>query len=79
VSGDVNEVTDISPLPRDHVRGTAVLLAPYIGLPVTWAQSGKWLQLTLWLLATMAAFAMAVRDLQGEPPGTRSSAHGSRS
>lgn len=67
-AGDANEVTDITPLPRDHVRGTAVLLAPYIGLPVTWAQSGKWLQLTLWLLVTMAAFAMAVRHLEGEPP-----------
>ncbi|PKH44296.1 signal peptidase I [Nocardioides alpinus] len=67
-AGDANEVTDITPLPRDHVRGTAVLLAPYAGLPVTWVQSGKWAHLTLWLLITVAAFAMAVRNIEGEPP-----------
>lgn len=67
-AGDANDLTDSTPLQRDDVRATAVLLVPFVGLPVTWAQSGQWLQLAAWLLLTMAAFALAARDLEGEPP-----------
>lgn len=67
-AGDANEVTDIAPLPRTDVVATAVILAPYVGLPVTWAQSGEWLTLALWLLLSMAAFGLAARNLDGEPP-----------
>ncbi|MCW2834059.1 MAG: Signal peptidase [Nocardioides sp.] len=67
-AGDANEVTDITPLPRTDVVATAVILAPYVGLPVTWAQSGQWLNLVLWLLFSMAAFGLATRNLAGEPP-----------
>jgi signal peptidase I len=67
-AGDANDVTDVTPLPRSDVRATAVLLAPYVGLPVAWARSGDWLRLGVWLLLTMAAFALAVRTLEGEPP-----------
>jgi signal peptidase I len=67
-AGDANEVTDITPLPRTDVVATAVILAPYVGLPVTWAQSGEWLTLVLWLLLSLAAFGLAARNLDGEPP-----------
>ena len=67
-AGDANAVTDITPLPSSDVRATAVLLAPRVGHPVTWAQSGQWLRLAAWLLATIGAFAFAVRHLEGESP-----------
>lgn len=67
-AGDANEVTDFTPLPRSGVRATAVLLVPYVGLPVTWTRSGEWVHLALWLLLTMAAFTLSVRNLEGEPP-----------
>ena len=67
-AGDANDVTDVTPLPRRDVRATAVLLAPHVGLPVTWTRSGDWLRLGAWALLTTAAFAMAARNLDGEPP-----------
>jgi signal peptidase I len=66
-AGDANDLTDVTPLRRSDVRATAVLLAPYVGLPVAWVQSGDWIRLALWLLATMGAFALASRRLDGEP------------
>ncbi|WP_322919688.1 signal peptidase I [Nocardioides renjunii] len=67
-AGDANDVTDVTPLPRSDVRATAVLLVPYIGLPVTWMRSGDWLRLAAWLLLTSAALALALRRLDGERP-----------
>ncbi|GAA5123166.1 hypothetical protein GCM10023339_42600 [Alloalcanivorax gelatiniphagus] len=67
-AGDANDVTDVTPLPRSDVRATAVLLVPYIGLPVTWTRSGDWLRLASWLLLTTAAMALALRRLDGERP-----------
>jgi signal peptidase I len=67
-AGDANDVTDVTPLPAGDVRATAVLLAPYAGLPVVWATSGQWIRLTVWLLLTMGALALAMRTLPGESP-----------
>lgn len=44
------------------------MLAPFVGLPVTWIQAGEWTKLALWLLLTIAAFVTATRNLPGEPP-----------
>ncbi|WP_207082073.1 signal peptidase I [Nocardioides sp. S5] len=70
-AGDANELTDVTPLPRSDIRATAVLLVPHAGLPVTWLQAGRWLPLAAWLLVTVAAFALATRRLDGEPPRWR--------
>ncbi len=70
-AGDANELTDVTPLPRSDIRATAVLLVPHVGLPVTWFQTGRWLPFAAWLLLTVAAFALASRRLEGEPPRWR--------
>jgi signal peptidase I len=70
-AGDANDLTDVTPLPRSDIRATAVLLVPHVGLPVTWFQTGQWLPLAAWLLLTAAAFALAGRRLEGEPPRWR--------
>jgi signal peptidase I len=70
-AGDANDLTDVTPLPRSEIRATAVLLVPHVGLPVTWFQAGKWLHLAAWLLLNVAAFALAARRLEGEPPRWR--------
>ncbi len=70
-AGDANDLTDVAPLPRSDIRATAVLLVPHVGLPVTWFQTGRWLPLATWLLLTVAAFALAARRLDGEPPRWR--------
>ncbi|GAA1445032.1 hypothetical protein GCM10009641_65330 [Mycobacterium cookii] len=70
-AGDANELTDVAPLPSRDIRATAVLLVPHVGLPVTWFQTGQWLRLAAWLLLTAAAFALATRRLEGEPPRWR--------
>jgi signal peptidase I len=67
-AGDANEVTDATPLKTDDIIGRGMILVPFIGLPVAWYQAGQWMKLALWLLLTMAAFVIASRDLDGEPP-----------
>lgn len=67
-AGDANDVTDITPLTVDDIDARAVLLVPYVGLPVVWFQTGEWLRLMLWLLFTVAAFVVATRYVDGEPP-----------
>lgn len=67
-AGDANEVTDFIPITADDLVSRAVLLAPYIGLPVIWFNTSQWVKLGLWLLLTIAAFWVATRNLDGEPP-----------
>lgn len=67
-AGDANDVTDLTPLTPADITARAVLLVPYVGLPVVWAQSGQWLELALWLAFTIAAFFLASRNVDGEPP-----------
>lgn len=67
-AGDANEVTDFTPVSATDVEARAIILAPYVGLPVAWMQAGEWVKLALWLLLTIAAFVLATRDLEGEPP-----------
>lgn len=70
-AGDANDVTDITPVPRDSIRATPAFLTPYVGLPVVWAQSGQWARLLAWLLLTAGALHLAGRRLDGEPPRGR--------
>lgn len=67
-AGDANDVTDITPLTVDDIEARAVLLVPHVGLPVVWFQVGDWFKLMLWLLLTVAAFVVATRYVDGEPP-----------
>ncbi|MEO5662549.1 MAG: signal peptidase I [Nocardioides sp.] len=67
-AGDANEVTDFTPVSATDVEARAIILAPYVGLPVVWMQVGEWVKLALWLLLTIAAFVLATRNLEGEPP-----------
>jgi signal peptidase I len=67
-AGDANDVTDLAPLERSAVRARSVLLVPYVGLPVHWLHTGQWVRLAAWLLLTVAAFVVAGRRLEHEPP-----------
>ncbi|MBE7324850.1 signal peptidase I [Nocardioides sp. Y6] len=67
-AGDANGATDVTPITPDDVEARAILLVPYVGLPVTWLQTGRWVPLGIWLALTMAAFLLATRNVDGEPP-----------
>ena len=67
-AGDANEVTDFTPVAVSDMEARGIILAPFVGLPVVWTQAGEWIKLALWLLLTIAAFALATRNLDGEPP-----------
>lgn len=67
-AGDANELTDSAPLKATGIQAQAILLTPYVGLPVHWLRKGQWFRLAAWLLLTMAAFVLATRRLDGAPP-----------
>lgn len=67
-AGDANDVTDSTPVATADLQSRAILLIPYIGLPVIWLNTGQWVRLSLWLLVTIAAFWAASRNVGGEPP-----------
>lgn len=60
-AGDANEVTDATPVERDAVHHQATLLVPFVGLPTTWAQEGRFLVLGAWVLLTTAALLLSFR------------------
>lgn len=66
--GDANRTPDTTPITADHLQARAILLVPYVGLPVVWASQGAFGKLGLWLLLTMLAFFLASRNIDGEPP-----------
>lgn len=67
-AGDANDVTDVDPLAVEDIEARAVLLVPYVGLPVVWVANGEWTKVLLWLLLTVLAFYVASRHVEGEPP-----------
>ena len=67
-AGDANEATDATPVASGDIRARGVVLAPFVGKPLTWMQDGDWVELGLWLVLTIAAFWAATRDLDHEPP-----------
>lgn len=67
-AGDANAIPDLTPITPADVEARAILLVPYVGLPIVWMQTGQWALLGLWLMLTMAAFFLAARKLEGEPP-----------
>lgn len=83
-AGDANDVTDATPISHSDLVSRGMLLAPTIGLPVIWFETAQWFKLVVWLLFTGAAFWIATRNLDGEPPKwtflrwARSSARGMR-
>ncbi|UDY24155.1 signal peptidase I [Nocardioides sp. Kera G14] len=58
-AGDNNVFPDSTPAPRTAFKARAVLLAPYVGLPVVWLNQHNFLALALWFWATIAAFILA--------------------
>lgn len=66
--GDANTTPDTTPITAADITGRGILLVPYIGLPITWMQSGQWVLLGIWLSLTVAAFFLAARNIEGEPP-----------
>lgn len=80
-AGDANASTDSTPVPTGAFRARAVLLAPYVGLPVVWARTGRLPVLLLWAVLTIGAFVRAGgprrggRDDETPPPTARPLAH----
>lgn len=70
-AGDANDVTDLVPLESTGVRAQAIVLAPYVGLPVHWARTDDWIRLAAWALLTAAAFVLAGRRLDDRRPTRR--------
>jgi signal peptidase I len=67
-AGDANATTDATPVPRAAFRARALILVPYVGLPLVWLRgSDLWLLLG-WLLLTVAAFVRASRTGRRRPP-----------
>lgn len=67
-AGDANSVTDITPLKTSGIRAQAVLLVPYVGLPVHWARTRDWLPLLAWLAFSIAALLLAGLRLDSQRP-----------
>ena len=67
-AGDANDVTDLTPLEHSGIRAQAILLVPYVGLPVHWVRTRDWIPLLWWLLATAAAFVLAGWRLEAQRP-----------
>lgn len=67
-AGDANDVTDVRPVSMADLESRAVLLIPYIGLPVLWLMTENWWSLALWLVLTIAALWAARLNVEGEPP-----------
>lgn len=59
-AGDANQFTDSTPVPRAAFKARGVLLAPYVGRPVTWIDQHQYLAAAAWLSATIALFVLAV-------------------
>ena len=53
--GDANVTDDLHPVPPERVEGYGRLLIPMLGLPVHWARTDRYLELTLFILATLGA------------------------
>lgn len=66
--GDHNLFPDSTPVQRSDFRSRAVLLAPYVGLPVVWWNDGDLGLLLLWMLLTVAAFVLARSPRRPEDP-----------
>lgn len=67
-AGDANAVTDFTPVTPDDMTARAILLVPFVGLPIIWLQTGQFVLLGIWLALTTAAFYLATRHIDGEPP-----------
>lgn len=71
-AGDANQFTDTTPVRATDLTAQAILLVPFVGLPVVWLGSGQWLPLAAWLLLTMSAFGLAtLRAGSDRPPRDR--------
>jgi signal peptidase I len=61
--GDANQKADSTPVPRQAVRGVAVLRVPLIGWPAVWAQQAASLPLSLTALLTLVVGLLGFRRL----------------
>jgi signal peptidase I len=61
-AGDANPDPDATLIASSDVRARAMILVPYVGLPVTWVSRDAYLPLGLWLAGTVFAFGRAGRE-----------------
>jgi signal peptidase I len=66
--GDANPTPDAVPLPVSSVRGLDRLLVRWVGLPLIWAQTGRWLLLLLFLASLAVAAAAVATDHEPDEP-----------
>lgn len=57
--GDANAAADSTPLERSRIEATGRVLLPRLGLPVVWAEQGRWALVVLTALALVFAVWLA--------------------
>jgi len=60
--GDANATVDSATITMGDVRGLGRLLVRWVGLPLTWLQTGQWLWLLLLATSLLASAAAIARD-----------------
>jgi signal peptidase len=60
--GDANPSVDSAVVPPADVRGTGVMLVPFVGLPRQWLAQQRWLPLAVATIAFGACLGLARRD-----------------
>jgi len=69
--GDANPTPDSVHVPRESVTGLGRLLVQFVGLPVIWFLTGKWLLLLLHLVLLVGAVVATVLDYEPDNHGRR--------
>ena len=69
--GDANPTPDSVHVPRESVTGLGRLLVQFVGLPVVWFLTGKWLLLILHLVILVGAVVATVLDYEPDNQGRR--------
>lgn len=69
--GDANPSVDSAVVPRADVRGTGVMLVPFVGLPRQWLAQRRWLPLAVATITFGACLALSRRDFLGSTRAPR--------
>ena len=69
--GDANPTPDSVDVPRESVTGLGRLLVQFVGLPVVWFLTGKWLLLLLHVVILVGAVVATVLDYEPDNHGRR--------
>jgi signal peptidase I len=66
--GDANPTNDSVHVPMSDVRGLGRLLVRFVGLPLIWLQTGKWLWLLLLVASLVGGAYVVSRDREDDEP-----------